>query len=107
MRICVDVDGTIDKVKHLYPLLKATNAEIYFLTTKRKTKHERIQQLKELGINEYKDIVIVEGASHQWVAYHKALFCKENNINIVFENNSLNISYIKSENPLIDCWLLY
>ena len=105
MKIAIDIDGTIDKSTFLRLLTK--EHEVYFLTTRRYSKEQRQEQLKEMGVTVYKDIVIVEGSTTQEVAYNKAMWCKDNGVTVVFEDNDTNIFYIKSYNPKIECFYLY
>lgn len=103
MRIAIDIDGTIDTSKYLPELLE--HNEVYFLTTRRKTKEEREKQLQDLGIANYRDIVIVEGSVPNWIAWNKAIWIKENNIDVVFDNDVYNVSVIKQECPDVEVFL--
>lgn len=104
MKIGIDIDGTIDTTKHLWELVKAH--EVYFITTPRYSRSERVKQLKKLGIEGYKDIIIIEGVSPDWIGFNKAKWIKEHNIDMVFENSTNNLYYIKTSNPDVDCFLL-
>ncbi len=106
MIACIDIDGTIDKFPELYDLLRKEYT-IVFLTTKRASQSERAKQLKGLGILRGYTIHIVDGSSPDWIGYNKAMYCKDNNVDLVIENSQLNASYIREYSQKTKILLLY
>jgi uncharacterized HAD superfamily protein len=116
MNIAIDIDGTLtrdtEKLKKLMEtLVKDENNKVILLTgciNDSPTEAERIAQLAELGIksDHYTALERCIGTTHEDVAMKKATYCKENNVDLIFEDDDLYIFLINQISPKTSTWLI-
>lgn|SRR5574343_43326 len=116
MNIAIDIDGTLtrdtEKLKKLMEtLIKDQNNKVILLTgclNGLPTLEERISQLDELGVTKdhYTELERCDAATHEEVAMQKAQYCKEKEIDLIFEDDDLYIFLINQVSPETSTWLI-
>lgn len=112
--IAIDIDGTITKhPKEFLELMLALkpNHRVTVLTGSigQGIESQRVQQLKSLGISEnaYTSLVIAVDASTQGVADKKGQFCRDQKVDMIFEDTPMYLEAIKRISPSTCCFLIF
>jgi hypothetical protein len=118
MKIAVDIDGTITANPRFFRLfienqLKAGN-EVHVLTgSVRNTEEDavsppdRVEQLAKLGITAYTRLVqITRREQHPDIGIGKGVYCRDNGIDMILEDDVLYIWEIKKMSPETQAFLV-
>lgn len=114
MRFAVDIDDTVTKwpeeFKAIMESLKMSGHDVYMLTggmdPQSANERYRENQLKKLGIERnthYDDIHICVSDTYNGVAKLKGKFCKENEINVDFDDQYEYQDEIRKLSPKTMC----
>jgi hypothetical protein len=118
MKIAIDIDGTIslnsDFFKRFIDNQMDAGNEIHILTGGKRDEEEdainpegRLRQLKGLGITRFTVVVqIVRKTQHPGIGIGKAEYCRDNGIDMIFEDDSLYILEIKRIAPNTQAFLI-
>lgn len=123
MKIAIDIDGTITAnppfFKHFITNQLSHGNEIHILTGHLTTWGPdfnvvgaienlpvRINQLNALGITEWTKLMSVGDCTLEGVGIQKGIYCRDNNIHFIFENDLLYIAKIKEIAPLTQNFLI-
>jgi hypothetical protein len=111
MKIAIDIDGTITAYpKQLKKIMK--NNYCIILTGSLNPNadiNHRINQLKKYNIteNDYKEIIQCIGKKVVEVAQKKGEYCRNNKIDLIFEDTELYLHLIKKISPKTACFIIY
>jgi hypothetical protein len=118
MRIAIDIDNTITSNPRFFRLfmenqLLAGN-EIHVLTGKvasrvedEENPEERIEQLARLGITSYTRLVqITRTSQHPDIGTGKGEYCRDNEIDMIFEDDIFYIREISRISPVTQAFLI-
>lgn len=72
------------------------------------TQEQRAKQLETFGIDNTHctSVIMVDGATMEEVAIGKGQFCRDNQIDMIFEDNDLFIQHINKLSPKTSTWLI-
>ncbi len=118
MKIAIDIDGTITANPRFFKRfiesqLKAGN-EVHVLTGSVRSREEdeesprrRVEQLAKLGITEYTCLVqITRRSQYPDIGVGKGVYCKENSIDMIMEDDELYIREIAKRSPETQAFLI-
>lgn len=115
MLIAIDVDGVLSRdtvqLAMLMKAIKRDENKIVILTgslSGHPTYDERLKQITDLGITAdlYNELKIVDGQDQYAVALKKAVFCREEAVDMIFEDTDLYILKINEISPKTSTWLI-
>lgn len=116
MRIAVDIDGTLSRepenIRDLMKQLMHSRNRVIVLTGclyDQPSEAERIKQLKDLGVTKgihYTSLVRISGFTHRQVSYGKAMYCRDTQVDMIFEDDDQYISDINQMSPRTTCFLI-
>jgi hypothetical protein len=118
IRIAVDIDHTITANPEFFKLfienqLQAGN-EIHVLTGRLSSREEnavnpadRVEQLRRLGITKYTTLVqITRQAQYPDIGIGKGEYCRDHNIDMIMEDDTLYIGEISRISPRTQAFLI-
>jgi len=119
MKIAIDIDGTITALPEMFKKFmnmgKDCDWEVHILTGSTDTERPyeehikgRWKQLRKYNIfpKDADKLHVAIGHTVQDVAREKGKYCKLHNIDLVFEDSDLFVTYITSMSPGTKCFLL-
>lgn len=69
-------------------------------------KPSRVKQLNDLDIFYWTVLVRVSAKSYKEIGFGKGVYCKENQIDCLFEDNEIFIQEVKKQSPLTQTFLI-
>lgn len=118
MKIAIDIDGTIslnpDFFRRFIDNQMDAGNEIHILTGGKRDQEDnvinpegRLKQLKRLGITRFTVVVqIVRETQHPGIGVGKAEYCRDNDIDMIFEDDRLYVLEIKRIAPNTQAFLI-
>jgi len=111
MKIAFDIDGTITEVPKQMKLMMDLCHSVILTGSlnPNATIDGRLEQLSKYGINkeDFDEIVQCIGADVTEVAKKKAEYCRDNNIDLIFEDTPLYTYWISKISPNTACFLIH